>query len=302
MKWCLPLFALLVSSCASQKGAGAADASSGDLPLVRLSDGYYVRLDLGGGKTGLFLVDSGSDDSYVTVKGYALLKAAGAAIHPDETIEARNPAIGGYPVVSPRFRPWGANQDTMAEASDGILGLDFLECYRVGLCFPEKRMRLWRDDVDMRGAPADWLDRASGRPPDGSRRKAYLVRLKTHEGRLFTAPVRFDGSTVNAVVDTGSDDSFVSATTARSLGWSYEKRESKTSFFDGPTKLRFHEIRTVSIGGIQLDGRHLLAVTQNDRNLSLVGLDALAPLSMLLDVDGKRMVVAWTYEHSGPRS
>lgn len=122
------------------------------------------------------LIDSGSDVSYATVKGDSLLRSTGAMIHSDGTLEVRNPSIGSYPVVSPHFYPWGSNQDTMAEPSDGILGLDFLECYRMGLDFRAKTMRLWRNDVDLNDAPYDWLDRTSGKPPNATPGRVSIVR------------------------------------------------------------------------------------------------------------------------------
>ncbi len=297
--WIVPF--AFVASCARARPAAPSGGPSGDLALTRLSDGFYVKASLGNGQSGLFLIDTGSYCCFATPKGERMLRKAGADVDADGTLTTGPADLEGFPVAPLEFTPWGKNQDTMDAKADGILGLDFLGRYDVGLEMRTGTLRLWPKDGDFVRGPLGWLYAMGGSRPGGRPPRAISDLPMTPSKGLFTVPVRLDGKTIGMVPDSGSGDSDVSARNARRMGWTRWTGGHDSHLYYGAVHLRHYEIHRFTMGAVEYRGAHNVNVTTNDRDINFVGRDALAGMAMLFDFENRTLFVVPNRRGANPR-
>jgi hypothetical protein len=279
-------------------------ADSGDIRLRPLFDGLYVRLGMGGGKTGLFLIDTGSYRSFATLKGFSVLRNAGAKLERDGTLTSGSASLSGYPVGRINFAPWGNKQDAMHPLSDGIIGMDVLGGYRMGFDVRTRTMRLWSREVDISEAPLTWLaETAGGKPGALSADDISEIKLNPWEKYAPHVIVRIDGKPVSMCADTGAVETYVSARNATAFGWSKKwSGGGKTSFFNGAAKLKYYDIHDFRIGDVGFRGRHRVLVPQDDRDFNLIGCDVFLGLTTVFDFPVGKMYVAFSSRNDQEKS
>jgi hypothetical protein len=286
----------LVAGCGrapAVEGATPGPVSLGrsvDTPLRRLTDGYYATVSLGHGRSGLFLVDTGSYRCFATVRGEALLREAGATVGKRGELSVPAASIGSSKVGAVEFAPWGKNQDTMDPKSDGILGLDFLTRYTVGLDLKRRVMRLWSSESDFLKEPLHWLYAVGGTKP-GGRPPENISKLDLRPIRsTLSVPVTMDGQTLEVIPDVGAGDTYVSARKAKRMGWGKPVGSLDTHFYYGAAHLKEYKIHSLKMGDIWYEGKHSVYVPQNDENQNILGRDALTGVGMLF-VFSERMLI-----------
>ena len=217
------------------------------------------------------VVDTGARRSFLARSTVRRLLDSGAQTQSDGSLAVEDLRIGGYPVGALRLAPDGTDDESHLAAAEGLLGMDLLHRYRVGLDLREKTLRLWPAGTEVR----DWFTAA----PES------LVRLPIQERpEGWCVPVEVGNLTVPMVLDTGSSDTYVHTEVAKSLrGARKAKRDPGTlRFYDGLHRVRAYTVPTLGLGGVSL-GERTVGVASVPRMVGLLGRDVFGSLKLLLD-------------------
>ncbi len=217
--WCgaLVLLGLLQTAeaaCRVEPRASVPLALVQNVPLVE------VALD---GKPATFVLDTGAERSVIAAAAIPALGLArdpwvstgmrGIGGTPEQTANVllRSFELGGVPLrrraVNPTLSfavtplPWQIAGRTVS----GLLGADYLSPFDLDLDFPKNRLTL-AETRDCGTAPIPW------EPPHA------VVPLLRPRPFTYLAPVRIDGTTLQAQLDTGANVSLISARGAARLG------------------------------------------------------------------------------------
>jgi predicted aspartyl protease len=136
------------------------------------------------------------------------------------------------------------------EHVDGLFGANFLSAYGVEMDFPGHKLRFFKPgDACGNNAPS-WTARAT--------------RLQATDAghQLLLIPVRINGVELNALIDTGSEDTSITKDAAESLGITAAKMSGDMQITEqglGESTERVHKFDSISIGNATFD-RPMLAV------------------------------------------
>ena len=255
-----------------------ADEPSPPIPLAWRSGLLCASVAAGSGRRLWLVLDTGAQRSVLARGAWSRLLETGTEVGEDGTISVAELQVGGYAVGPHAFsRDESAR---LSDAVDGILGMDVLHRYRVGLDLREKTLRLWPAGAEVR----DWFTAS----PDS------LVRLPiTERPEGWCVPVDVGNLTVPMVLDTGSADTYLHTEVAASLrGARKAKRDwGPLPFYDGLHRVRAYTVSIVGLGGFSL-GERTVGVASVSRMVALLGRDLLGPLKLLLDYPGGTAIIA----------
>lgn len=132
----------------------------------------------------------------------------------------------------------------------GVLGLPFLQRYRLDLDYPQRRLVLEEQDGDL--PPCDICD------------PSLAVPLGTLRGGLRTVPVTVNGKPMTALFDTGASRTIFNEAAVAALGLSgagFGESVGTASIALGPLPARDHAIARVDLpvfGTLEFDGKPAL--------------------------------------------
>lgn len=250
------------------------------IPLAWREGLLCVPVRVGDARTLWFLLDTGSERSYVTKRAMASLQAAGAPVDGDGVLTLDGARLGEFEVGSLHLASEAQGYvDTVDPVADGYLGLDVLGRFQVGIDFREKILRLWPAGVPVK----DWFVMPTDEVP--------TVRIvERPEGRCV--PVDLGEVTVPMVLDTGASRTFVHSDVIPYLKRAHKaKVDPKPAlFFDGLHSVKAYMVPNVALGPFGLGNRRIEATRLSPATtLGLIGRDFLAPLKLLIDFPGGKM-------------
>jgi predicted aspartyl protease len=148
-----------------------------------------------------------------------------------------------FPVLpESEFRP--------EEHVDGLFGANFLSAYGVEMDFPGRKLRFFKPGYGCAsGAPA-WT------------RHATRLQATDAGHQLLLIPVRINGVELNALIDTGSEDTSITKDAAASLGITARDMRGDDQITEqglGESTERMHKFASISIGDSTFE-RPVLAV------------------------------------------
>lgn len=195
-------------SCGARRVGSAAVSTVNNMPLVTLSANHRPLT---------LLLDTGAELTVITPAAAERIGAQPPRFEINHqmrgiggTLSTREVELTGFAVgdVPLQWRRLLVASVTVATASgpvDGLLGADELSDYDVELDFPRHRVTFY-DKQSCADAKPDWAGAYS-----------TLVVSRSASDHLFF-PVRLDGRSIAAIIDTGAQQSTVSRATARALG------------------------------------------------------------------------------------
>ncbi len=252
------------------------------IALTKVDYRYLVPVGLGKGGSGRFILDTGTDQSFVTHRGRAHLKAAGAKPGNDGSLRLTAVTVGNLGVGAVAFLPsekWEGN--AIPEGFDGLLGTDVLARFRVGLDLTGSTMRLWPKSVPLERVRQEWS-------PSG---KSADVPLDMSEIGPFV-PVRLDDRVLPMCIDTGTAYTVMSMKSAQALGWKGPYTVRKVQWPDRTVTFSFRSIERLGLGGLTLPTPNWVAAYDGPDDTPLLGTNVLEQVSLLLDFPGKRAYFA----------
>jgi predicted aspartyl protease len=126
------------------------------------------------------------------------------------------------------------------EGTDGLFGANFLSAYDVELDFPEHRMRFYEAALGCEGAAPGWISGATRLPATDAGHQLLLI------------PVRVNGHKMNALIDTGSEDTSITQSAAAELGVTEAAMRGDDEITEqglGESSERMHRFQSITIGG-----------------------------------------------------
>jgi predicted aspartyl protease len=126
------------------------------------------------------------------------------------------------------------------EHTDGLFGANFLSAYEVELDFPAGRMRFYQSSPGCSTGGPSWMGSAT--------------RLQATDAghQLLMIPVRVNGVELNALIDTGSEDTSITQDAADLLGVTKASMRGDQQITEqglGESSERLHRFASISIGG-----------------------------------------------------
>jgi predicted aspartyl protease len=126
------------------------------------------------------------------------------------------------------------------EGTDGLFGANFLSAYEVELDFPAHRMRFYDAAIGCKGAAPDWVTGAT------------RLRATDAGHQLLLIPVRVNGKELNALIDTGSEDTSITQSAAAAAGVTESAMRGDDEITEqglGESSERLHRFQSITIGG-----------------------------------------------------
>jgi predicted aspartyl protease len=148
-----------------------------------------------------------------------------------------------FPVLpASEFRP--------EEHVDGLFGANFLSAYGVEMDFPGRKMRFFKPGTGCGANAPSWT--------------THATRLQATDAghQLLLIPVRINGVALNALIDTGSEDTSITKDAAESLGVAAAQMRGDEQITEtglGESTERLHKFDSISIGNATFN-RPVLAV------------------------------------------
>ena len=136
------------------------------------------------------------------------------------------------------------------EHIDGLFGANFLSAYSVEMDFPGHKLRFFKPGGGCGVSAPAWT--------------AHATRLQATDAghQLLLIPVRVDGVELNALIDTGSEDTSITKDAAASIGITAAAMRGDERITEqglGESTERMHKFASISIGNSTFD-RPMLAV------------------------------------------
>ncbi len=126
------------------------------------------------------------------------------------------------------------------EHTDGLFGANFLSAYEVELDFPAGKMRFYKAAPGCESGGPAWMANAVKLPATDAGHDLLLV------------PVKVNGVELNALIDTGSEDTSITQSAAEALGVTEAAMRGDTEITEqglGESSERMHRFASISIGG-----------------------------------------------------
>lgn len=247
-----------------------------DLPIRLVSGHIVVEVTFDGKVREPFMLDTGSVGTFITKKGAETLQKAGIKAEGTQRL-----SLNGLKVAPVTVRPVPEAVERGFDKSGirGMLGLDVLANYQLGLDVAQKRARLWPKGAQ--NSAIEWF----GKGP------FQTTPLFKHLGYL--SYVTISNLTTPLVVDTGAADTYLAEALAKRVeGFSEEKRDFVV-FNDGLHATTRAKVPLLRWAGLDLPSPNY--VNRGDGpygSTGLLGLDVLERLVLILDFPGKKVLVA----------
>jgi len=239
------------SSLAPQAPPGGActNAPAGSMPVRLQGDAAYVPLDVNGSKLNL-LLDTADFVTSVTPQAAKRLSLPASSkpgvqmtgidgTYHAPMVQAAKIQFLDHRVNNLPVPVLPASEFAPSEHTDGLFGANFLSAYNVEIDFAGKLMRFYGTSPNCDAAAPEWT--ASAKP----------VPATDVGNHVLLIPIHVNGVAMNALIDTGSEDTSITARAAASLGVSKAstgKDEQVTEHGIGDTSSRMHHFDSITIG------------------------------------------------------
>ena len=248
------------SASFAMEAAPSCDAKpAGELAIHRRGNQAFVSLPVNGQVLNL-LLDTGDFVTSLTPEaaqrlalpassqpGVQMTGIGGSYVAP--VVEAADVEFLGQHVANVPFPVLPGTEFQPEEHIDGLFGANFLSAYEVEMDFPAGKLRFYRHTGGCGGAPA-WT--------------AHATRLAATDAghQLLLIPVTINGVELNALMDTGSEDTSITRDAAQSLGLTQAAMRGDQQITEtglGESTERLHRFDSISIGSATF-ARPVLAV------------------------------------------
>jgi predicted aspartyl protease len=214
----LCLAGLVLAGCSQPPPASCTLADVGDFPLTFTGSGQPVIKASIDKHTVYFMIDSGADNSILSLSAYNRLNmtglhevqgymtGAGGIVETHDVME-RDLVIGGLTVQSVVFIVGGYQAGDLkpGQIVDGLIGADVLHNFDIGYDFPDKRISFYLHE-NCATAQAPYAGDF-----------APVAFTKTASDKTIL-PYQIDGQTMNFILDSGASDTFVEQAALERLG------------------------------------------------------------------------------------
>jgi predicted aspartyl protease len=233
---------------------------AGELAIHRRGNQAFVSLAVNG-KTLNLLLDTGDFVTSVTPDAAARLALpassepgvqmtgiGGSYVAP--VVEAADVQYLGQHVSHVPFPVLPGSEFQPEEHIDGLFGANFLSAYEVEMDFPAGKLRFYRHDAGCGASAPAWT--------------AHATRLAATDAghQLLLIPVSINGVELNALLDTGSEDTSITRDAAQMLGLTDAAMRGDQQITEnglGQSTERLHHFDSISIGSATF-ARPVLAV------------------------------------------
>jgi len=126
------------------------------------------------------------------------------------------------------------------EGTDGLFGANFLSAFQVELDFPGKRLRFYEHAAGCAANAPAWTAHATRLPATDAGHQLLLI------------PVRVNGVELNALIDTGSEDTSITKDAAERLGITSAAMKGDNEIIEeglGESSERLHRFASITVGG-----------------------------------------------------
>jgi predicted aspartyl protease len=233
---------------------------AGELPLHRRGEQTFVSLVINGKSVNL-LLDTGDFVTSLTPEAAARLALpasdqpgvqmtgiGGTYVAP--VVEASDVQFLGQHMARVPFPVLPGSEFRPEEHIDGLFGANFLSAYDVEMDFPAGKLRFYRPGASCGTNGPAWT--------------AHATRLAATDAghNLLLIPVSINGVELNALIDTGSEDTSITRDAAQSLGLTAAAMSGDRQITEqglGESSERLHRFDSISIGSATF-ARPVLAV------------------------------------------
>jgi predicted aspartyl protease len=165
-------------------------------------------------------------------------------------VEASDVQYLSQHVANVSFPVLPASEFSPEEHVDGLFGANFLSAYGVEMDFPGGKMRFFKPGNGCGVSAPAWT--------------AHAMRLQATDAghQLLLIPVTINGVALNALIDTGSEDTSITKDAAASLGITAAAMRGDQQITEqglGESTERVHRFNSISIGNATF-ARPMLAV------------------------------------------
>ncbi len=248
-----PVFAI-------QAGAQCDGRPAGELDIHRRGDQAFVTLAVNGRALNL-LLDTGDFVTSVTPDaatrlalpassepGLQMTGIGGSYTAP--VVEAADVEYLGQHLANVPLPVLPGTEFQPEEHIDGLFGANFLSAYDVEMDFPASKLRFYRHVAGCGASAPAWT--------------AHATHLAASDAghELLLIPVMINGVELNALIDTGSEDTSITRDAAETLGLTEQAMRGDQQITEqglGESTERLHRFASISIGSTVFS-RPLLAV------------------------------------------
>jgi predicted aspartyl protease len=245
---------------AMQASARCDGQPAGEMDIHRRGDQAFVTLAVNG-KTLNLLLDTGDFVTSITPgaatrlalptssePGVQMTGIGGSYVAP--VVEAADVTFLGQHVASVPLPVLPGTEFQPEEHIDGLFGANFLSAYDVEMDFPANKLRFYRHVAGCGASAPAWT--------------AQATRLSATDAghQLLLIPVAINGVQLNALIDTGSEDTSITRDAAQALGLNAQAMRGDQQITEqglGESTERLHRFDSISIGSATF-ARPVLAV------------------------------------------
>jgi len=240
-----------LASPALQPDAGSActNTPAGTMPVRLSGDQAFVPLNVNGSKLNL-LLDTADFVTSLTpgaARRLSLPKSNSAGVQMNgiagtyqaPVVEASDVQYLGHHVNNLPFAVLPKGEFVPSEHTDGLFGANFLSSYNVEIDFAGKRMSFYGASSHCDWSGPGWTAGAAPVPATDVGNHVLLI------------PIKVNGIAMNALIDTGSEDTSITARAAAALGVSKTSTQHDVVIDEhglGDTSSRMHKFDSITIG------------------------------------------------------
>ena len=240
---------------------------------------------------GWFILDTGSVRSFVTAQAAGTLRPIGVHQDREGRFVVRRLSLGATSVPPIRFErlPEAYGRAVEAVGALGVIGLDLLSRYAIGLDIAHRTLRLMpRGDAQAR---ASWFGKGPNHDAPLIEDDAGMFRTRIQIGRV-TAPL---------LLDTGVSDTEVTPVLFDRIKEKTPLPSVSERFFDGLHTVRYASVPRLRREGVTFTGPFRIGGVTYDVHTGFVGLALLRRVRVLIDYPGRR--IRFTGDRAGtPRN
>lgn len=236
-----------------------------------------------------FLLDTGTDQAYLTPKGFARFQAAGGHLEADGTLTVEGLTLGGMPLPPINFAPEARAyaKNPVGNAADGYIGTDALRSFRLGLNLSKNEIGLFPSAADPKAVLERWFGKG------GTVEATSLYRKGG--GNQYALDVDVNGLTLPMLFDTGSPLTFVREDFMPFLDGATAAHGSEVKYYDGSLQFGQARVDWVSPSGTSTgDARRIGIIPLKLGYSGILGRDAITPYRVLLDYPAGKAYFAQT--------